>query len=68
MDENNQKAFYMVFGESGIPSTNRHETHVSASAEAERKAKNHIGKKFYVLQTIEVIEAKLPPVTRLLMF
>ena len=38
MEENNQKAFYMVFNSNGHGLIEQHETHASASAEAERLA------------------------------
>ncbi len=45
------KAFWLVWCPTGpTPPTYRHETHLSASQEAERLSREHQGKEFYVLE------------------
>jgi hypothetical protein len=44
-----EKPFWLVWQPESGPPTVRHETHSSAIAEAERLARAHTGRRFYVL-------------------
>ena len=56
---NNQR-FWMVIKGDGASCSKRHDTRLQAVKEAERLSIQHIGLKFFVLETVGVVRCEMP--------